>query len=296
MDSIQGEIDCLKDEAGFVRLADHGVIELTGEDRLKFLHNFCTADIKQLSPGDQTEAFILNGKGKSLCFANVLATEDRLLLVFNLAATAPDVIAHLDMYLIREDVELSDRSNELSVWFVSGSQVGDRLSGMESSNLTVAPAEIAGDGWLLLGADAGAEAIEASLLAKQIQACGVEALLVRRVQSVTPWNGIEVTVDNLPQELDRDEKSISFNKGCYLGQETVARLDALGRVNWVLRGFVCPEGMEPEVGSKLEVEGKAAARITSVAYSELDGRWLAIGFAKRGFEKPGTVVDRWTVR
>ena len=296
MDSIQGEIDCLKDEAGFVRLADHGVIELTGEDRLKFLHNFCTADIKQLSPGDQTEAFILNGKGKSLCFANVLATEDRLLLVFNLAATAPDVIAHLDMYLIREDVELSDRSNELSVWFVSGSQVGDRLSGMESSNLTVVPAEIAGDGWLLLGADAGAEAIEASLLAKQIQACGVEALLVRRVQSVTPWNGIEVTVDNLPQELDRDEKSISFNKGCYLGQETVARLDALGRVNWVLRGFVCPEGMEPEVGSKLEVEGKAAARITSVAYSELDGRWLAIGFAKRGFEKPGTVVDRWTVR
>ena len=296
MDSIQGEIDCLKDEAGFVRLADHGVIELTGEDRLKFLHNFCTADIKQLSPGDQTEAFILNGKGKSLCFANVLATEDRLLLVFNLAATAPDVIAHLDMYLIREDVELSDRSNELSVWFVSGSQVGDRLSGMESSNLTVAPAEIAGDGWLLLGADAGAEAIEASLLAKQIQACGVEALLVRRVQSVTPWNGIEVTVDNLPQELDRDEKSISFNKGCYLGQETVARLDALGRVNWVLRGFVCPEDMDPEVGSKLEVEGKAAARITSVAYSELDGRWLAIGFAKRGFEKPGTVVDRWTVR
>ena len=296
MDSIQGEIDCLKNEAGFVKLADHGVIELTGEDRQKFLHSFCTADIKQLSPGEQTEAFVLNGKGKSLCFANVLATEDRLLLVFNLASTAPEVIGHLDMYLIREDVELSDRSNELSVWFVSGSQVGDRLSGMESSNLTVAPAEIAGDGWLLLGADAGAEAIEASLLAKQIQACGVEALLVRRVQSVTPWNGIEVTVDNLPQELDRDDKSISFNKGCYLGQETVARLDALGRVNWILRGFVCPEGVEPAAGCKLEVEGKAAARITSVAYSDADGRWLAVGFAKRGFEKPGTVVDGWTVR
>ena len=87
MDSIQGEIDCLKNEAGFVRLADHGVIELTGEDRLKFLHSFCTADIKQLSPGDQTEAFILNGKGKSLCFANVLATEDRLL--FCLLYTSP---------------------------------------------------------------------------------------------------------------------------------------------------------------------------------------------------------------
>ena len=296
MDSIQGEIDCLKNEAGFVRLADHGVIELTGEDRQKFLHSFCTADIKQLSPGNQTEAFILNGKGKSLCFANVLATENQLLLVFNLASTATDVIAHLDMYLIREDVEMSDRSNELSVWFVSGSQAGDRLSEVESSNLTVAPAEIAGDGWLLVGHGADAETIEASLALKQIQACSAEALLVRRVQSVTPWNGIEVTVDNLPQELDRDDKSISFNKGCYLGQETVARLDALGRVNWILRGFVCPKGVEPVVGSKLEVEGKAAARITSVAYSETDGRWLAIGFAKRGFEKPDTVVDGWMVR
>ena len=296
MDSIQGEIDCLKNEAGFVRLADHGVIELTGEDRQKFLHSFCTADIKQLSPGNQTEAFILNGKGKSLCFANVLVTENQLLLVFNLASTATDVIAHLDMYLIREDVEMSDRSNELSVWFVSGSQAGDRLSEVESSNLTVAPAEIAGDGWLLVGHGADAETTEASLALKQIQACSAEALLVRRVQSVTPWNAIEVTVDNLPQELDRDDKSISFNKGCYLGQETVARLDALGRVNWILRGFVCPKGVEPVVGSKLEVEGKAAARITSVAYSETDGRWLAIGFAKRGFEKPGTEVDGWTVR
>ena len=59
---------------------------------------------------------------------------------------------------------------------------------------------------------------------------------------------------------------------------------------------VCPEGVEPAAGCKLEVEGKAAARITSVAYSDADGRWLAVGFAKRGFEKSGTVVDGWTVR
>ncbi len=296
MDSLQSEVDCLKNEAGFVRLADHGVIELTGQDRQKFLHSFCTADIKKLSPGDQTEAFVLNGKGKSLCFANVLATEDRLLLVFNLGSSAPDVIAHLDMYLIREDVELSDRSNEMSVWFVSGEQAGDRLSGVDVAGLTVAAAEVAGDGWLVVGASSDSESVEASLTSNQIQACGTESLMVRRVDSVTPWNGNEVTVDNLPQELDRDEKSISFDKGCYLGQETVARLDALGRVNWILRGFVCPENLEPEVGSKLEVDGKAAARITSVVYSEAEKRWIAIGFAKRGFEKPGTEVDGWTVR
>jgi len=296
MDSVQSEIDCLKNDAGFVRLADHGVIELTGEDRQKFLHSFCTADIKQLSPGDQTEAFILNGKGKSLCFANVLATESRLVLVFNQASTAPDVIAHLDMYLIREDVELSDRSLELAVWFVSGEQAGDRLTEVDAAGLVVASAEVVGDGWLVVGAESDSESVEASLVSHKVKACGAEALLVRRVDSVTPWNGVEVTADNLPQELDRDEKSISFNKGCYLGQETVARLDALGRVNWILRGFVCPEGLEPEVGVKLEVEGKAAARITSVAFSETVKRWIAIGYAKRGFEKSGTEIDGWTVR
>jgi len=296
MSSVQSEVDCLKNEAGFVRLTDFGVIELTGEDRQKFLHSFCTADIKKLEPGDQTEAFILNGKGKSLCFANVLACTDRLLLVFNQASTAPDVIAHLDMYLIREDVELSDKSSELAIWFVSGAQAAAKLPELKSSELVVFAAEVAGDGWLMVAPVADSEAVEASLTGAKIQACGAEALLIRRLESVSPWNGVDVTVDNLPQELCRDEKSISFVKGCYLGQETVARLDALGRVNWLLRGFVCPEGVKPEAGQKLEVDGKAAAKITSVAYCETEERWIAIGYAKRGFEKTGALVDGWTVR
>ena len=309
MSSIQSEVDCLKNEAGFVRLDDFAVVELTGEDRNKFLHSFCTADIKKLEPGDHTEAFILNGKGKSLCFANVLACADRLLLVFNLASSAPEVIEHLDKYLIREDVELADKSSELAVWFLSGNKTDEKISILKSSELVLSPAEVAGDGWMLVGPKSDSESIEAALVLQQIQSCSEQALLVRRVESVTPWNGVDVTVDNLPQEVDREEKSISFTKGCYLGQETVARLDALGRVNWLLRGFVSPrsegcqpspqkdsEGVEPEVGTKLEVDGKAAAKITSVAYCETDQRWIAMGYAKRGFEKPGTLVDGWTVR
>ena len=265
MNSVQNEVNCLKNEAGFVRLSDFAVVELTGEDRVKFLNSFCTNDITKLAAGDQTEAFILNGKGKSLCFANVLACEDRLLLVFNLAGTAPELIAHLDKYLIREDVELSDRSSELGVWFIAGDQAAAKLPEVKADDTVLSAAEVAGDGWLLVGPVSDSDSIEASLFSKQIQACSEEALLVRRVESVTPWNGVDVTVDNLPQELDRDEKSISFNKGCYLGQETVARLDALGRVNWLLRGFVGPrcEDCQPspppegyEVRSKWQSSGK----------------------------------------
>ena len=309
MGSVQSEVNCLKNEAGFVRLTDFAVIQLTGEDRVKFLNSFCTNDITKLGSDGQTEAFILNGKGKSLCFANVLARADRLLLVFNHAASAPEVIEHLDKYLIREDVELSDRSSELGVWFIAGAQADDKLSGVKSKQIVLSPAEVAGDGWLVVWPASDSQTIETFFAAEQIQACSEEALLFRRVESVTPWNGFDVTVDNLPQEVDRDEKSISFNKGCYLGQETVARLDALGRVNWLLRGFVgprcegCqpspqedPEGVRPEAGTKLEVDGKVAAKITSVAYCETENRWIAIGYAKRGFEKTGTLVDGWTVR
>ena len=124
-----------------------------------------------------------------------------------------------------------------------------------------------------------------------------EVLESIRVENVTPWNGIESTIENLPQELDRDEKSISFTKGCYLGQETVARLDALGRVNWLLRGLRGESENAPPCPATGGARRKESlSRILSVAWSPSEKCWLAIGFVKRGFEKPESAVGNWTVR
>ena len=159
-----GEYTKVKEDSGFVRLPKHGVIELTGEDRSGFLNNFCTADLKKLQIREVTEAFILNDKGKCMLFAHVVSLESRLLLVFHDSTVAADILCHLDKYLIREDVELADRSNDLSVWFATGAKLNERLvassivqenfDATENSiaeSVVVAKAEVAGEGCLVVG-------------------------------------------------------------------------------------------------------------------------------------------------
>src|SRR5206468_5611877 len=88
-----------------------------------------------------------------------------------------------------------------------------------------------------------------------------------RIEAGTPLSGLDVLPNNLPQDVGRDDRTINFVKGCYLGQETVARLDALGHVNRILKG-VRLEGLAiPAAGSPLTFEGKAVGSITSAAYS-----------------------------
>ena len=85
-----------------------------------------------------------------------------------------------------------------------------------------------------------------------------------RIEQGTPWFGCDLTVDNLPQEAQRDDRAISFKKGCYLGQETVARLDALGHVNWKFRSLRGKNATHPAAGDVVESEGKPQLKITSV--------------------------------
>ena len=79
-----------------------------------------------------------------------------------------------------------------------------------------------------------------------------------RIESRTPVYGLDITADNLPQEVDRNDLAISFVKGCYLGQETVARIDALGHVNKLLRGVQFAGSEVPEPGTELARDGKYA--------------------------------------
>jgi folate-binding protein YgfZ len=104
-----------------------------------------------------------------------------------------------------------------------------------------------------------------------------------------PWLGIDLDDSNLPQEADRDDVAISFTKGCYLGQETVARLDALGQVQKKLVRWSISGGV-PTVGATLESDGKKVARLTSVVAEDADHA-LAIGFARRSHFDAGSTAD-----
>ena len=112
-----------------------------------------------------------------------------------------------------------------------------------------------------------------------------------RVEADMPLFGVDFDASNLPQEVARNDRAISFTKGCYLGQETVARIDALGHVNQELTG-VRFEGAEvPAAGTELTHGGSVAGRVTTATFSpRLDGP-LALAMVRREWLAPGTRLE-----
>jgi folate-binding protein YgfZ len=109
-----------------------------------------------------------------------------------------------------------------------------------------------------------------------------------RIEAGTPLFGQDITEKNLPQEVARDALAISFTKGCYLGQETVARIDALGHVNQTLCGLRFAGPDSPPPGTELTIDDKVVAHVTSAAFSPRLGGPLALGYVRRGHTLPGT--------
>ena len=278
----------LKDGAAMAEL-DSCLVQLTGSDRHQFLHNFCTNEIKELPAAGVCEAFILDGKGKVLFHVHVLNGQDALLL-HSMGNDAQAMIEHLDKYLLRDDVQMSVLTDHKSM-FIAGPKSEDALSTSLSSTLSqnsvlelstgglIAYVDLAGWGYLTISSDE-------NLVYSSVVSAGPDALHAVRIENQTPWVGVDIDDSNLPQELLRDEKCISFTKGCYLGQETVARIDAIGRVNRVI-ALVKSQG-SVKSGSELTLAGKSVGKLLSVSWSPDQACFLALAMVRRPNEKSGT--------
>lgn len=310
---LERDYHALTNNAGYSHLANHGLIRLTGEDRLSFFHNFCTNEIKKLETGESCEAFILNSKGKILNFVHALNLQDELLL-FGHGINVQPTVDHLDKYLIREEVTLEDATANWAGLFVRGNTADERLTQLagavpaenkvqrvelKNREIFVANLEIAGLGYLILVQAPYLPEIKDTLKNAGISECSDDALQVCRVENATPWYELDISENNLPQELQRDSKAINFNKGCYLGQETVARIDARGRVNRLLVSIQFPElqptAKPPAVGDELTLNGEPIGTISSVTFSLRDQRYLGMGLVKRAFKDPETQLDHGIV-
>jgi folate-binding protein YgfZ len=271
---LLAEYDALR-FCGYVPLPDRTKLELRGADRVKFLNSFCTNDIKRLQPGDSCEAFICNVKGHVIGHVLVLCCEDALLLD-TVPGQGAKLVAHLDRYLIREDVQIVDRTADLEAVLVAGEQAGvgagERGGGFA---ISIGQSRIV---WLGKG----------QMPDTRLVPCRPEALEIVRIESGFPWYGVDIAEDNLPQEVNRNAQAISFTKGCYLGQETVARIDALGHVNKTLCGVAFSSDSVPAVGLELRASDKVVGQVTSAGWSPKLGRALALGYIRRGHEMIGT--------
>ncbi len=127
-------------------------------------------------------------------------------------------------------------------------------------------------------------------LATDAVPCGIDVFETARIEACTPLYGRDITAENLPQEIDRDRLAISFTKGCYLGQETVARIDALGHVNRLLRLVKFSGETVPPAGTELQAadSDKPIGHVTSSRWSPKLNAPIAIALIRRGHHEIGS--------
>lgn len=282
------------------------LLRLSGADAAGYLHNLCTQDIRGLKPGACSEAFITSVQGKTLGYVRIFRQANAILL-----ETSPGqesvLLEHFEKYHIREKVEFVDLSKHAKAFVASwdvlkkylsregASEPGEgQFSAMESPAETIiAHWAVAGPG-LGYGVFVGSEAEPTwNTFWSEVGGTTISAeeLQARRIAAGTIEFGADVTSDNLPQEIARDSQAISFQKGCYLGQETVARIDALGHVNRLLVRLRGEGNLALSKGDVIEVEGKSVGRITSAAFWETKKETWALGLVRRGNHAAGTTVS-----
>jgi tRNA-modifying protein YgfZ len=294
------------DRSGRVRL------EVAGPDRAKFLHNLTTNDVKRLPVNRGCEAFVTSPQGKALAYVKILACADSILVCTDPGGLVL-ALPHFQKYGLFDDIVLEDRSETTFEFHLAGPGAEEllRIAGAQLP----APGELAHvatavadchlllvresptgrPGLTLIGARSSAAKV-AGLLRAQGHDLGLaeldlESFEVLRIEAGTPVFGRDVTEKNLPQEIGRDAQAINFVKGCYLGQETVARLDALGHVNQILKGLLlAPQASAPAPGSVLEANGKRVGFVTSSAISPGWGAPVALAMVRTSHARAGAAL------
>lgn len=278
-------------------------LEFTGNDRNKVLGNLTTNNVLKLESGQGCESFITDVRGKTFghgCFYAI----DQTLCLLTVENQAERLLTHIDRYVIREDIQMADRSSDWFTVFWRGNgssafakvldQLGFDLQGssqpklatvsIETNDLQIRAFQVPwtrdGD-WLLRVDRKDAESLESLFVSYDILPGHERLLHGARVVNRYPWFGVDFDETNLPQELDRDARTIDFRKGCYLGQETIARLDAMGQVQKKLMLWKFAGDQLPQPGTELKQGEKLVGKVSSATYDFQQEASLALVMTRR---------------
>jgi aminomethyltransferase len=266
---------------------------LSGPDRVRFLHGMITNDVEALAPGRGCRAAMLTVKGKLLAVLNVYADEEALVLELD-GELREKIRGVLKKHVVMDDVEVADESDatrELGVYGPDARAAIERTLGGELGALepyayrsisgvrVCAAPELAMPGYHLIGE---------SLPRVDGQPLDDEAFEVLRVEAGTPRWGVDLDEDRLVLEANLDD-AVSLTKGCYLGQEVVARATARGHINRKLRGLVLDGDRPAARGAKLSGAGRDdAGAVTSSVISPRVGAPIALAYVHRTVWDAGT--------
>jgi folate-binding protein YgfZ len=281
--SAREEYAAATTQAAVFDAGDRTLLELSGSDRVRFLQNFCTNDIKRLKTGASCEAFVPNVKGRVCGHVFVDATESSLWIDAD-PAQAERLIPHLERYLINEDVQIVDRTADWGELFVVGPEAAERLRAL---GLDVAGLEHLEHRTLEFGGAVHVRRFDVEphrgiaicvsrdrladvwgqLCRAGVRPAGSEVWTALRIEAGLPVYGVDISDENLAQEVGRTKMAISFTKGCYLGQEPIARIDALGHVNRELRSLRISGEFVPPTGSRVLADAAGATHVGTISSS-----------------------------
>lgn len=288
----------VREGCGLLDRSERGKLAFTGADAKAFLQGQVTNDIEALSPGTGCYAALLSPKGKMLGDLRILDAGDELLL--DTERSALQAIFNV-LYRARlgYDVELHKRTLQRGLLSLIG-PAARRVAGPDAEALpdvehAHAATTIAGIAARVVATDVGVdltcdaddtEALASALRERGAQPVSEAAAEVLRVERGRPRYGIDIDDSTIPQEAGLNERAVSFTKGCYVGQETVARLYYKGKPNRHLRGLRLSEPVE--TGVELTLGGKVVGRLGTVALSPTLGP-IGLALVRREAE-PGSVV------
>lgn len=268
----------------FFDLSARVKLRINGSDRLRFLNGQLTNDIRKATDTNAIEACILNAKGKLEGHLFVHAKVDSFVLDADpaLQSTLP---ARLERYIIADDVQIDDVTAQFSIFHV----IGTPRSTFSFATHVVSINRFGPQGHDIWSEAADHDRLSAEL-SKEFEFCDEDGVEVLRIEQGIPRWGRELTGDIIPIEANLEQRCIDYDKGCYIGQETISRMKMSGQRNKQLCGLVSLKNIPLGRGMRLiGPEGKEAGWITSATRS--GEREIALAYLKRGFNSVGSRVE-----
>ena len=297
---------------GVIDLSYRGRLRLTGNDRAQYLHRIISNDVEGVAVGEGNYATILTNRGKIIADMKVYVFEDSIGIEAN-AETTSILYQELDKYLIADDVtieELTERTGAVGVHGpksaellqeVYGFDVGDLpeyhsvVHEIDGRRIVCVRANETGEvGYNLCTAFESMEWLWDTFLTKgrafSAEPVGLTALNSLRIEAGIPRFGAELGDSVFPLEAEL-EGAISFEKGCYIGQEIVARMKYRGHPNRLLRGFEITSDALPQSGDRLFDGDKEIGWLTSAVVSPTLGKTIGMGYVRVAFTDEGSQVE-----
>lgn len=306
---VRREYDATAGTVAAYDLSYAGRLRLTGRDRVRYLHNMTSNDIKGLKIGAGCYAALLTHQGRMESDLHVYALQHALLVEFPSAGIEK---AHgtLQKYIVADDVKIENEEESLCILSLQGPSAGEameRTLGIPVRNLGLLEHRVIGRpsaDWLVVHRDrSGCDGYDLWLPTgeaegvwrqwiegEKIQPAGYCALNMLRTEAGIPWYGADMDDKNLPMEMGLSS-AISLNKGCYRGQEIVARVHYRGRLDRKFGAVAVQSELPPARGSEIRAQGGKIGEVTSAIRSPRLGRSLALGILKSDFLQPGTPVE-----